>query len=633
MKSIKYLWLAASALLTACQAEQNIDSPAGEMPLPGEGIVAITESISMPGTRVAVNPKDATNTHFSFPWQAGDKIALFANTLDIDALAFLTLKSETAGNTKGTFTGAYSVKEGVDYYTFYPANNLTGATDITAVPVDFTGQSHEDSDSPTAAMGKYVYFASKQAADGSFKNKHIGTLLKLSVPDNYNTDCTGVELSTDITAFVLKGTINLTTATESAAPAITPTATSNSMTIGYSSTNDSKKWVDIYAMMAPTDLTGHSLTVTTKHTDSSHDRSYVMDGGEIGRGTLLNFAPVTVNFIDASEINEVINNLEDRDKVTEIHFEASQTKPAGDTDNHDCWYTLTPDGTSLTFYTTEESFDNERMPLELHFNNFINLKSVDLSNVLLKIKDEGGELFPYSIKSITFSKVVSGGSLSYLFAGCSFLESIDLSGFNTYKVTDMAEMFSGCSSLQSITFGDNFDSSSVENMIAMFKGCSSLQNLDLSGFNTYNVTDMSSMFLGCSSLQSITFGENFSTQNVTEMNSMFDGCSSLQSLDLSGFNTSSVINIAGMFRDCKKLASLTLGNWDVSKTYDRKSFMFTNTGSELTSGKCVVKGVTDADLKTWLMTGTGWDSEHIEFEPAKGDVTINEDTFKREENW
>ncbi|MBQ0061152.1 MAG: BspA family leucine-rich repeat surface protein [Bacteroidales bacterium] len=608
MKSIKYLWLAASALLTACQAEQNIENPAGEMPLPGEGIVAITESISLPGTRVAVNPKDATNTHFSFPWQAGDKIALFANTHDIDALAFLTLKSETAGNTKGTFTGAYSVKEGVDYYTFYPANNLTGATDITAVPVDFTGQSHEDSDSPTAAMGKYVYFASKQAADGSFKNKHIGTLLKLSVPDNYNTDCTGVELSTDVTAFVLKGTINLTTATESAAPAITPTATSNSMTIGYSSTNNSKKWVDIHAMMAPTDLTGHSLTVTTKHTDSSHDRSYVMDGGVIGRGTLLNFAPVTVNFIDASEINEVINNLEDRDKVTEIHFEASQTKPAGDTDNHDCWYTLTPDGTSLTFYTTEESFDNERMPLELHFNNFINLKSLDLSNVLLKIKDSNVKpMFPYSIKSITFSEVVSGGSLSYLFAGCSFLESIDLSGFNTYKVTDMAEMFSGCSSLQSITFGDNFDTSSVENMIAMFKGCSSLQ--------------------------SITFGENFSTQNVTEMNSMFNGCSSLQSLDLSSFNTSSATNIAGMFWNCKKLASLTLGNWDVSQIDFRKDYMFTNTGSELTSGKCVVKGVTDATLKTWLMTGTGWDSEHIEFEPAKGDVTINEDTFKREENW
>ena len=534
MKSIKYLWLAASALLTACQAEQNIENPAGEMPLPGEGIVAITESISMPGTRVAVNPKDATNTHFSFPWQAGDKIALFANTHDIDALAFLTLKRETAGNTKGTFTGAYSVKEGVDYYTFYPANNLTGETDITAVPVDFTGQSHEDSDSPTAAMGKYVYFASKQAADGSFKNKHIGTLLKLSVPDNYNTDCTGVELSTNTNAFVLKGTINLTTATESAAPAITPTATSNSMTIGYHSADNSKKWVDIYAMMAPTDLTGHSLTVTTKHTDSSHDRSYVMNGGEIGRGTLLNFAPVTVNFIDASEINGVINSLENRYKVTEIHFEASQTKPAGDTGEHNCWYTLTPDGTSLTFYTLAERFqNNDATPLALTFKEgYTNLKSLDLSKVNLKIN---GPMFDKE----------------------------------------------NSSHIESITFS--------------------------------------------TSANSVDAGES--------LEELFCGLSALKSLDLSSFNTSSVINIAGMFRDCKKLASLTLGNWDVSKTYNRKDYMFTNTGSELTSGKCVVKGVTNADLKTWLMTGTGWDSEHIEFEPAKGDVTINEDTFKREENW
>ena len=35
----------------------------------------------------------------------------------------------------------------------------------------------------------------------------------------------------------------------------------------------------------------------------------------------------------------------------------------------------------------------------------------------------------------------------------------------------------------------------------MFSGCSSLQSIDLSSFNTTNVNDMSWMFLGCSSLE------------------------------------------------------------------------------------------------------------------------------------
>ena len=37
----------------------------------------------------------------------------------------------------------------------------------------------------------------------------------------------------------------------------------------------------------------------------------------------------------------------------------------------------------------------------------------------------------------------------------------------------------------------------------MFCGCSSLETLDLSNFNTSNVTDMSFMFSGCYSLKKV----------------------------------------------------------------------------------------------------------------------------------
>ena len=42
----------------------------------------------------------------------------------------------------------------------------------------------------------------------------------------------------------------------------------------------------------------------------------------------------------------------------------------------------------------------------------------------------------------------------------------------------------------------------------MFKGCSSLTSIDISKFNTEKVTDMKSMFDGCLSLKSIDVSNN-----------------------------------------------------------------------------------------------------------------------------
>ena len=58
----------------------------------------------------------------------------------------------------------------------------------------------------------------------------------------------------------------------------------------------------------------------------------------------------------------------------------------------------------------------------------------------------------------------------------------------------------------------------------MFHGCSSLKELNLSNFNTSKVTYMESMFNGCSSLKELNLS-NFNTINVTDMESMFNRCS------------------------------------------------------------------------------------------------------------
>ena len=92
-------------------------------------------------------------------------------------------------------------------------------------------------------------------------------------------------------------------------------------------------------------------------------------------------------------------------------------------------------------------------------------------------------------------------------------------------------------------------------MSEMFWGCSSLQSIDLSSFNTTNVKDMSEMFRWCSSLQSIDLS-SFKTTNIkvkfifnkllTSTCWMFYECSSLQSIDLSSFNTFHIFNISSI---------------------------------------------------------------------------------------
>ena len=162
---------------------------------------------------------------------------------------------------------------------------------------------------------------------------------------------------------------------------------------------------------------------------------------------------------------------------------------------------------------------------------------------------------------------------SEMFKGCSKLTSLDLSGFNTSKVTDMSYMFncneSYTSSLESLNIS-GFDTSNVTNMDSMFRGCNKLTSLDVSNFDTSKVTDMNSMFGSCWGLTSLNV-RNIDTSNVTNMSNMFYGCGKLTSLDVSNFNTSNVTNMGGMFRDCIGITSLDLTNFDTSNVTDMSS--------------------------------------------------------------
>ena len=148
-----------------------------------------------------------------------------------------------------------------------------------------------------------------------------------------------------------------------------------------------------------------------------------------------------------------------------------------------------------------------------------------------------------------------------MFSGCSSLKSIDLSNFDTSKVTDMGYMFSGCYSLEYIDLS-NFNTSKITIMRWMFNGCSSLKSIELSNFDTSKVADMFSMFYNCYSLESIDLS-NFDTSKVIYMRGMFSGCSSLKSINLSNFDTSKVTDMGYMFFGCYSLEYIDLSKLDM----------------------------------------------------------------------
>ena len=175
------------------------------------------------------------------------------------------------------------------------------------------------------------------------------------------------------------------------------------------------------------------------------------------------------------------------------------------------------------------------------------------------------------VSGLDTSKVTD---MSEMFSGCSALTSLSLSGLDTSKVTDMRDMFSGCSALTSLSLS-GLDTSSVRYMYNMFSGCSALTSLDVSGLDTSSVRYMYNMFSDCSALGSLDLS-SFDTANVTNMNSMFSGCSALESLNLSSFNTANVSQMRSMFSGCSSLPSLDISSFRTFENVDRMDGMFSD---------------------------------------------------------
>ncbi|MDF7663116.1 BspA family leucine-rich repeat surface protein [Bifidobacterium sp. ESL0763] len=166
------------------------------------------------------------------------------------------------------------------------------------------------------------------------------------------------------------------------------------------------------------------------------------------------------------------------------------------------------------------------------------------------------------------------------------LTDLNLTGWHMGWAVD--GMFRACSKLTHIGGMPNWDMSGAKNLNAMFKGCSKLESVDLSNWDTSSALDMDGLFEKDGSLTDLSSVSGWNTSRVNTMGAVFDRDENLTSLDVSGWDTRNVTNFSWTFRMCPKLPSITgIENWHtpaVIKTYA----MFNGDA-----------GLTSLDLSNW----------------------------------
>ena len=347
-----------------------------------------------------------------------------------------------------------------------------------------------------------------------------------------------------------------------------------------------------------------SVIQTTSKTNGNEANSIkigmkLSDNLESGRYTnKLVFSILTNNYdhiaimTEGPDFNEKLKALETATNKIE-HFKKSTVAPATSMDavnvedeesDYEIKLWLDPTDKTAYYYAESEKVYLNTDSSRMFFSKIVGQK---IRNVL-----------DMDLSNFDTSKVTNMG---YMFSGMSNLTSLNLSNFDTSKVTNMYEMFDAMSNLTSLNLS-NFDTSQVTNMQHMFDSMSNLTTLNLSNFNTSKVTNMRFMFFGMSNLTSLNLF-SFDTSNVTDMESMFNQMSNLTTLNLSNFNTSNVTNMRFMFAVMPKLTSLNLSNFNTSNVTNMSAMFYKMSNlTSLNLSSFNTSKVTDMSYMFYYMT-------------------------------
>ena len=419
-------------------------------------------------------------------------------------------------------------------------------------------------------------------------NRTTEVPLNLTVNTNNKTGYTAtLNSETDETALVNSDSTNGAKINSISSASILSNFSNNSW--GYkfgSSTN----YVPIPALSTPTQILQTAGKTNGSESNQLSIGMKLSDNLESGRYTnKLIFSIVTNNYeyialmTEGADFNAKLKALETATNKIK-YFKKSTVAPAASMDavniedeksDYEIKLWLNPTDKTAYYYAEPEKVylntDSSKMffsePSEQKIRNILKL---DLSSFDTSKVTNMGYMF-YNISNLATLDLSSFDtsqvrSMHSMFSAMFNLTTLNLSHFDTSKVTDMAGMFYSVSTLRTLNLS-NFDTSQVTDMNHMFYNMSNLTTLNLSSFDTSKVTNMGYMFAGVSNITTLNL-TSFDTSKVTNMGYMFSAMFSLTTLNLSNFDTSQVTNMGSMFAYMRNLTTLNLSNFDTSKVTD-----------------------------------------------------------------
>ena len=272
--------------------------------------------------------------------------------------------------------------------------------------------------------------------------------------------------------------------------------------------------------------------------------------------TVTNEYPTEVNLIKGEDFRNTVWRLSPTRDIK--HFERSSVAP--------------PEGSNTVHLEVDETSDypflgwvDEDSETFYYYSEAEKIYlNPDCKSMFASVDYEKIDLTPFDSSKVT--------STYDMFSNLYGTKEIDFSKFNTSNVTNMGRMFYKNSTPKLDL--SNFDTRNVIYMNAMFMEAWGIEELNLSSFDTSNVWFMGNMFKNTHKLKNLDV-HHFNTQKVKHMQYMFYG-SGATSLDLSHFDTSKVEDMSKMFAEMANITELDLSNFDTSNVKDM-SRMFDHT--------------------------------------------------------
>lgn len=255
-----HIWtVLATLFFAACTPEADfIENPPQNSGENAVSSILVTARDFEGGENLARTSVEITHEGASFTWAENDTIGIFpANSFQT---AF-PMKAG-AGSKSAEFDGGdWALKASSFYAAYYPFefNNRSGKS----VAITYMGQYQKGNDQ-TDHLGRFDYMAAAattpRKGSVSFDFRHLGALVqwRLKVPAAGNYTALTVEAKEHV--FIRNGKVDLT----QKAPIIETSdkATSFSMELADIKAQAAGEEITVYMMMAPTDLTGKTFSVT-----------------------------------------------------------------------------------------------------------------------------------------------------------------------------------------------------------------------------------------------------------------------------------------------------------------------------------------------------------------------------------